>query len=324
MGTTLNIFCASGGGSKGAFEGGVLHAIGERGVELHAFVGVSTGSVQAGYMSLAPPGLDAQRQQVERLREIWFGLDGDSAVYSKPPFGIVGILARLLLGRPSVYTFDPLEALLNRYVTSAPQRPVRLGVVELASGNFVAANPDSAQALRSAILASCSIPVLFPPTPPDRVDGGVRTIAPLSTAFDLARELRSQAPPGTWEGVRVYVALASPRVIAADPRGWAREKLWTIGLRSLDILEGDNYEFDITSALQTNDLIGFFDRHPDYEKPPALADKIHADIYLFEPPEVPYSGLEFDSGKIEKFWQEGYDTAMKVLDRAPLRSTTAR
>jgi hypothetical protein len=122
----------------------------------------------------------------------------------------------------------------------------------------------------------------------------------------------------------MYVALASPRSIAADPRGWAREKLWTIGLRSLEILEGDNYELDVTFALRTNDLIGFFERHPEYERPPALADRIHADIYLFEPDEVPYSGLEFDRAKIERFWREGYDTAMKVLDRAPLRSATPR
>ena len=324
MGKALNIFCASGGGSKGAFEGGVLQAISEREVELHAFVGVSTGAVQAGYMALAPAGLDAQRQQVARLRELWFSLAGDSAVYSKPPLGIVGILARLALGRSSLYTFDPLEALLDRNVTTGPQRPVRLGAVELDGGSFVAATPDSAEGLRSAILTSCSIPVFFPPTPPDRVDGGVRNIAPLPTAFDLARDLQAGAPPGTWDGVRIYVALASPRAIGSDRRRWATEKVWTIGLRSLDILEGDNYEFDVAFALETNDLIGFFERHPEYERPPALADKIHADIYLFEPDEVPYSGLEFDHEKIQRFWQKGYDTAMKVLDTGPLRSTTPR
>ncbi len=314
MGKTLNLFCASGGGSKGAFEGGVLQALCEAGIELHGFVGVSTGSIQAGFMSLAAAGIEPQRRQLEQLREIWFGLDGDSAIYTKPGFGVAGLLLRAALGKPSLYTFKPFQKLLDARVTAAPQRPVRLGVVGLESSRYTAQEPKTAGELRRAILASCTIPVFFPPVAPDLVDGGVRNIAPLATAFNLASDLLR---PGGWDGVDMYVALASPRAIATEPRSWAESALWRVGLRSLEILEGENYAWDINGALLMNSIVRFFDRHADYERPHAVEGKLHAHIRLFEPDAVPYSALEFDPVKIRAFWKEGYEKARDVLARGP-------
>lgn len=312
MPETLNVFCASGGGSKGAFEGGVLQALCEAGIELHGFVGVSTGSIQAGFMSLAPSGIEPQQRQLEKLREIWFGLDGDSAIYEKPPLGLVGMLARVALGKPSLYTFGPLLKLLERNVLSEPKRPVRLGVVELESSRYHAASPTTAAELRRAILASCSIPVFFPPVSPDLVDGGVRNIAPLSTAFDLASELLRA---GGWDGVNMYVALASPRAIESETRAWSDAALWHVGLRSIEILEGENYAWDIDGALEMNSLVRFFDEHPGYEWPLVLRGKLYAAIRLFEPDSLPYSALEFDPAKIRAFWEAGYQKARAVLGR---------
>jgi len=312
MPETLNVFCASGGGAKGAFEGGVLQALCEAGIELHGFVGVSTGSIQAGFMSVAAEGLEPQRRQLEKLRELWFGLDGDAAIYEKPSLGTVGMLARVALGKPSLYTFAPLQALLERNVVSEPKRPVRLGVVELESSRYHAAAPTTAAELRTAILASCSIPVFFPPVSPDLVDGGVRNIAPLSTAFKLAAELLRA---GGWDRVNMYVALASPRAIEAETRAWPNAALWHVGLRSIEILEGENYAWDIDGALQVNSLVRFFDEHPGYERPPVLRGKLHAAIRLFEPDSVPYSALEFDPTKIRTFWEAGYQKARAVLSR---------
>ncbi len=313
MAGPLNVFCASGGGAKGAFEGGVLQALCEAGVELHAFVGVSTGSIQAGFMSQAEPGIEEQRAQLERLRDLWFGLDGDSAIYTKPPLGILGALLRVAVGRPSIYTFSPFERLLERDVTSPPRRALRIGVVELASSRYVAFSPRSAAELRRAILASCSIPAFFPPVTPDLVDGGVRNIAPLATAFRLAARMTSAA--GEWDRVDLYVALASPRAVAAEPRPWAGQSLPRIALRALEILEGENYEWDIDGALAMNDIVEFFASHPEYERPKVLEGKVRADIRLFEPESRPYSALEFDPGKIRAFWESGYLKARAVLAR---------
>ncbi|HVN76862.1 MAG TPA: patatin-like phospholipase family protein [Thermoanaerobaculaceae bacterium] len=313
MGGPLNVFCASGGGSKGAFEGGVLQALCEAGIELHGFVGVSTGSIQAGFMSQAAPGIEAQREQLGRLRDLWFGLEGNSSIYAKPAFGIVGTLARVLLGKPSLYTFAPFRELLANGVTSGPQRPVRIGIVELGSSRYVVADPRTPADLRAAILASCSIPGFFPPVHPDLVDGGVRNIAPLATAFKLASELLRGS--GEWDRVDMYVALASPRAVEPDQRTWTAQSLPQIALRALEILEGENYGWDIEGALEMNSIVEFFDSHPGYERPRVLTGKLRADVRLFEPKATPYSALDFEPAKIRSFWEAGYQEARAVLAR---------
>ena len=313
MAGPLNVFCASGGGSKGAFEGGVLQAICEAGIELHGFVGVSTGSIQAGFMSQAAAGIGPQRAQLEKLRDLWFGLGGDSAIYAKPALGIVGMLVRVALGKPGLYTFAPFQDLLERCITSGPRRPARIGIVELESSKYVACNPSTPSDLRGAILASCSIPAFFPPVAPDFVDGGVRNIAPLATAFNLASELLHDSDE--WDRVNLYVALASPRAVAPDTRAWAHQSLAQVALRALEILEGENYQWDINGALEMNSLLEFFDTHPTYDRPKVLKGKVRADIRLFEPESVPYSALEFDPAKIRAFWEAGYQKAHAVLAR---------
>ena len=313
MAGPLNVFCASGGGSKGAFEGGVLQALCEAGIELDGFVGVSTGSIQAGFMSQSAPGIERQCEQLEKLRDLWFGLDGDSAIYTKPAFGIFGTLVRVALGKPSIYTLAPFQKLLERSITSPPRRAVRIGIVELQSSRYVACSPKTTTELSGAILASCYIPAFFPPVAPDFVDGGVRNIAPLATAFKLAAQMTAEHGEG--DRINLYVALASPRAVAADPLAWTSQSVAQVALRSLEILEGENYEWDINGALEMNSIVEFFANHPMYECPTVLKGKVRADIRLFEPDSLPYSALEFDPAKIRAFWEAGYQKARVVLAR---------
>src|SRR5262245_57731223 len=130
---TLHVFCASSGGARGAFQGGVLEALCEAQIELHGLVGVSTGSIQAGFLSQAAPGIDEQTARMAALKTLWYGLRRDSDVYDQP-FG--GPVVSLLLGRPSLYRPRPLGRLLDAHLRDAPRRPVRLGVVDLTSGAF--------------------------------------------------------------------------------------------------------------------------------------------------------------------------------------------
>jgi hypothetical protein len=311
--TTLNVFCASGGGSKGAFQGGVLEALCEAGITLDAFVGVSTGSIQAAFMSLAEAGLEHQNAQLQSLKELWFGLAGDASIYRKPPFGKLGLAWRLLWGKPSLYSFAPFQSLIEAHVQHEPKRPVGLGVVRLATGEFDLRRPRTAQELSQGVLASSSIPFFFPPVEPDQVDGGVRDIAPLASAFDLARELLQQQP-GKWDGVHLYVALASPINVPPLHRpAWSAAGALDVATRSLDILEDENYAWDIAGARQINELLEFFQQNPDRPLPPTLRDKILADLTIFEPDESLYSPLTFDPPKIRAYWQRGLEKARSQL-----------
>jgi predicted acylesterase/phospholipase RssA len=312
---SLNIFCASGGGSKGAFQGGVLEALCRSGLHLDGFVGVSTGSIQAGYMSLAKPGLEPQWQQLLLLKDLWFSIKDANSIYSQPCLGYVGLAYRVLRGEPSLYDLGPLKKLLAANIQSGPRRPLRLGVVHLDSGEFRAWQPTDAASLQSAILASASIPLVFPPVPNDLVDGGVREIAPLSSAFELATDLRQGIKfDPTTDRVRIFLALASPIKIEPQQRGsWEKAGALDVALRSLDILEGENYYWDLQGAKTMNELVRFFDERPEYERPPCLQNKLHADLMVIEPDRAHYSALEFDPLKIRGYWQHGMEKTMAVL-----------
>jgi predicted acylesterase/phospholipase RssA len=311
----LNIFCASGGGSKGAFQGGTIEALTRSGIHLDGFVGVSTGSIQTGYMSLAKPGLEAQWQQLLLLKDLWFSLKDASSILSKPCLGYLGLAIRVIGGEPSLYSLDPLKKLLAAHIRHEPRRPLRLGVVHLDSGEFRAWEPEDALSLQSAILASASIPFVFPPVPNDLVDGGVREIAPLAAAFELAGEFRKLKgfDPAN-DRVRIFLSLASPIKVEAKERGsWEKAGALEVALRSLDILEGENYYWDLQGAKTLNELVRFFDERPEYERPACLENKLYADLIVIEPDRAPYSALEFDPLKIRGYWQHGVEKTLEVL-----------
>jgi len=313
----LNIFCASGGGSKGAFQGGALEALTRSGIHIDGLVGVSTGSIQAGYMSLARPGLEPQWQQLLLLKDLWFSIRSASDIYSQPALGYVSLAYRVLRGEPSLFDLDPLKRLLEANVRSEPRRPLRLGVVHLDSGEFRAWQPTDAPSLQTAILASASIPFAFPPVNDGLVDGGVREIAPLASAFDMAaefRKLKSFDPLN--DSVRIFLALASPIQVEAKGRGsWERIGALEVALRSLEILEGENYYWDLHGAKMMNELVRFFDERPHYERPAILQKKMHADLIVIEPSHTPYSALEFDPLKIRGYWQHGVERTLEVLEK---------
>lgn len=325
----LNLFCASGGGSRGAFQGGVLEALTAAGLEVHGLVGVSTGSIQAAFLALAEPGLEPQRRQVEALREIWFGLRHEGDVYRKPVLGKLGLAWTVLRGRPSLYSLAPFEALLTRHIQGDPRRPVRLGAVDLATGRFLAEGPTDAAGLRRAVRASAAIPLFFPLVPPGLVDGGVRDTAPVGLAFDLAAEMLSgaAAPPGEPSAataappsaprVRLFVALASPLAVEEDTRPWPEAPLVEVGLRALTILETENYTWDVEGARRLNAVLAHFEQHPELPRPPFLAGKIHAELIVIEPQSTPYSMLTFDPEAIRTYWQHGRRRAEAALAALP-------
>jgi hypothetical protein len=189
----------SGGGARGSWQvGACKHLIDERGHWFDVISGVSVGAINGATLAHArdPGGL---RAHVERLRAWWFGVRGNHNIYLRRRFAVIG----LALGKwKGLYDVTPLREEVLRHeidpeqVAASPIR-LRVGYLDLRSRRYRTAGNDHPR-LRDALLASASLPLLFPPTrlPESQeigVDGGVRHLAPLADALQALADSQPDA-----------------------------------------------------------------------------------------------------------------------------------
>jgi len=256
-----------GGGARGSFQVGMLlELVGTKGLDFTILRGVSVGALSAAFLAQAPVGSNAQesianlRAQVGKLHDLWTReITGNHSVYAERPGGFAGLLA----GADSLFSVKPLRALIAKHLSldalRASGRDFAVGTVSLVSGMYEEWTPADDDFIEK-LIASTAIPVVFPFVRVNEdvlVDGGVRNITPLSSAF--------KAKPD-----ELYVLLTS-RVIPEpngelpdsavqphDPRRWDENWLGTAvgGLdvlkRTLDILTDEIYLDDIRGALDWN------------------------------------------------------------------------
>ncbi len=230
----------SGGGAKGAFQVGVLdELITHRGVRVDIFAGVSTGAIQA---------LGGAMNDMPGLLDQWLTIERNSDIYRKRPLGA----ASALFGADSLYKATALREKLQNYADPEKlrraRRKLRVGVVNLATGNYVdidERNPN----IGDWVYASSAQPPFFEPLKSQDVDGrieqwvdgGVRDITPLSSAM----KLRPRA---------LLVILASPPEPAREP-GKTYDNLVDIGLRSVGIQTSEVARNDVGNTMLINDLL---------------------------------------------------------------------
>ncbi|WP_068114342.1 patatin-like phospholipase family protein [Tropicimonas marinistellae] len=242
----------SGGGEDGAFAAGILTAWSEAGTrpEFLSVTGVSTGALAAPFAFLGPDYDD-------ELRRLYGGLPPESIFEKRALTGI--------LSNASALSSGPLERLIAEYVTpeflakiAAEHRRGRRLIVQSTSldaqrpvnwdlGAIAASGaPNSVEVFRNALLASASIPVVFPPvlieveTPAGQrdelhVDGGV-----VSQAFFFLgwREGAGLSGRPTLYFIRNGSGSPEPRTTSAS--------IPAIAMRSIATL---------TKAQGTNDLL---------------------------------------------------------------------
>lgn len=159
----------SGGGSNGAFGAGLLVGWSESGnrPEFQIVTGVSTGALTAPFAFLGPEYDERLKEVYTRFstrdlieeRGLWSILRGDSAVSTKPLRGLIaeyfddGIIAAIAregrTGRSLLIGTTNLDA----------ARPVIWDITRIAASG----EPGSRKLIRDVILASASIPGVFPP-----------------------------------------------------------------------------------------------------------------------------------------------------------------
>lgn len=322
MGRTAVVM--SGGGAKGAFElGAIDYLIRERKIDLAALIGVSTGNLNAAMLAQGR-GRQGLLEQLDKLTELWFGIDDEEDIYYRRFAGIVG----LFLKADSIYSNKPLWKLIRKHVDrnrlKNSNRILRVGVVGLKSGEYYIVDGSHPRILEM-IRASAAIPVFFNPvdiSDERYVDGGVRNVTPLHSAFLALKELAAKSFP---ESDRkpvdtIYVILASPlkqTVIEDDDE---LDSGLEIAERSLELLVNEIYVNDLQLAATINDAIMYFEklrkRKTPLPKDFPFKDYRYVNLVVIQPEKLHMGSLEFDPKKIRRAFESGRKRAQKACSEA--------
>lgn len=287
----------SGGGAKAIWQvGAAEHLIRERGYWFDVIASISAGAINGAALAQAH-NVEELKEEIEHLREVWFGLRGSNDVYERRRLARL----RLLFGTgASVYGISPLRHMLLKHI--APPRvaasPVRLrvGYVDLLSGRYRVAGNDH-PSLLEAVLASCALPLAFPPIPLRGgqelgVDGGVRNFFYL---LDVLRVLAERSPNDGPDEIWVLVPHV-PREISQVKAHWLN-----VLRRCFSLLTDQASIEDIVQARQLIDLL---------RSTPNGQGGYDTTIRVLHPQtELQGSILDFDPARLRSWYEDGIRTA---------------
>ena len=183
-------FVFAGGGSFGALQVGMLHALVEYGVQPDLVVGASVGAINGAYFA-GDPTLAG----IARLERLWCGLKR-STIFPMTFSRIAGLFSR----SPSLVDSGGLRDLIAQHLpyTLLEQAALPLHVVATAQLHGKTVCLSSGPAV-DAILASCAIPAIFPPVRLDGeylIDGAVASNTPVTAAVALGARRLIVLPTG--------------------------------------------------------------------------------------------------------------------------------
>jgi NTE family protein len=272
----------AGGGSKGAFEVGVLQRLmGDQRNEYELLCGSSVGAINASYLAQTPLGQPAEA--VARLRAQWDTVTTGRVYKRWFPFGRAEAFVK-----PSVYDSSPVQqwirSVLDPAAVRASGRRLRIVAVSYGTGESFVANEQTPD-LPDWVIASSAFPVMLTPASIGGdlwSDGGLRSVTPLGEAIragadDIDVVLCSD--PFAKSPFPIENAHAIPQLL----------------LRSIDIMNDEVSRADLRIAGLKNDLSQL---RPEYRK---------VKIRLFQPTEpLPFDPLDFDPGNVRKMIDAGY------------------
>jgi predicted acylesterase/phospholipase RssA len=289
----------SGGGSKAIWQVGACeHLIAERGYWFDIIASISAGAINGAALAQAH-NVDELNAELRHLREVWFALRGNDDVYERRRLGRLG----LLLGtRSSVYGIDPLRRMLLKHIdpvrVAASPVQLRVGYVDLLSGRYRVAGNDH-PALLEAVLASCALPLAFPPIPLGGgkelgVDGGVRNFFYLLDVLSvLAAQSSAQGPDEIW-----VLVPHVPREISQVKAHWL-----TLLRRCFSLLTDQASIDDIVQARQLVDLL---------RSTPNGDGCRDTTIRVLHPrTELHGSILDFNPRRLRAWYEDGFRTAQE-------------
>ena len=223
----------SGGGAKGAYSVGVVSAMKHLGIEPDVVSGTSSGALIAS-MVVA----DDQ----EKLVDIWRNLTANQ-IYSRM-WRITFLLSFLGNYTYPFFSSQPLNQLIKRSVdvekVRKSSKQLIINSFNLTLGKLVRFYNDFHD-IHLALLASSSIPLVFPPVKIDAhlyVDGGVTDNYPLKSAIQNGAE-------------KIYI------VINFRPENLSKRRIrnnLAMALRVMDAAQYDNLLADVEHVRQINQM----------------------------------------------------------------------
>lgn len=180
------IMSASGGGAHGVFQVGVLQQLmEEKNITYDVITGVSSGSINSGYISLFNES--DQHIAIENLRKLWFNLtNGDVYKRNWNP-----------ISAKSLYSNNPLNYTLFKNIIKTngkAKRPIIVGTTNFNTGKielFYQKDFKDHMTSVNIILSSTSIPVYFAPHYMNNkyyVDGGLSSDELIQPAIKYCKE----------------------------------------------------------------------------------------------------------------------------------------
>jgi hypothetical protein len=158
--STCNVIVFGGGGSLGSHSAGAFKAF----IDLlptssstySAIVGISSGSLNSMAIAQYPPG--SEKAASDYILSVWRSLNGSSSVFEQWPGGYL----QGLLFESGLFSTSPERRLLSQKITTAPQRKLSVGTVEINSGLYRTYNESLAFSdLLESGMCSSAIPVVF-------------------------------------------------------------------------------------------------------------------------------------------------------------------
>jgi len=278
----LRALVLSGGGSKGAFEVGVLQRLmGDEQIDYDLLCGTSVGAINASYIAQTPIG--QPREAAGKLRALWDTVTTGKVRTRWFPFGRLEAFFKT-----SVYDSGPLQKWirsgLDANAARVSGRVLRIVSVSLGTGEVFVATEQTPD-LAEWVIASSAFPVMLTPAPIRGdlwSDGGLRSVTPLGEAIRTGAD-------------DIDVVLCSDPFAKSpfDPKD--AHAIPQILLRSIDIMNDEVSRADLRIAGLKNDLS---ELRSEYRK---------VRIRLFQPAEpLPFDPLDFDPANIRRMIEAGY------------------
>jgi len=214
-------FVLGGGGVLGASEVGMLRGLFDAGIRPDLVVGTSVGALNGAVVAHDPT-----MRSVEKLTDVW--MSTASSVWAVSPLERVMSVART---RTALHSIEPLRDILTEHLGDAQIEDLPVpyhccaASIERASEHWFTDGP-----VVDAVLASCSVPGLFPAFELDGehyVDGGIVNSIPVGRAVELGArtiyvlqvgriERNLTAPTTPWEVGLVAFEIARRHRFARD------------------------------------------------------------------------------------------------------------
>lgn len=280
----------SGGGSKGAWQLGVLQRwMGEEGRDYEIMAGVSVGALNIAGLNQTPFG--HPKQAIDNVTKMWLTQVETKKIYKRwYPFGRLHSL-----WTKSVYDSEPLVELIKKNIDTSKirnsGRQVIVGAVCLETGEqrFV---DQHVPGFEDWILASSSFPIFLQPIQIEGKlwsDGAIKNVTPLGQAIDRG---------ATEIDVLLTTNLDIPDVWVSKKKVAVPDQI----VRALSLMNDQIMQNDIEITRLKNNLTGF---DPKYKK-----IKIRV---VMPSTSLISNSLNFEPSELKRMFDQGRNDADNIV-----------